>query len=295
MSIQAFITTQSQRIDNILIHYLSNIEQTSSKLLKAMQYAVFNGGKRLRPTLVYATGIALDIPLEKLDNTAAAIELIHTYSLIHDDLPAMDDDDLRRGKPSCHRAFDEATAILAGDALQPLAFQILAELSEHLCNSQQKLNLVITLAKACGAQGMAGGQSLDLEATDKIISLTEIETIHSLKTGCLIEACCEMPCIIANATSQQKISLQQYSRALGLAYQIHDDLLDIESTTEKLGKKAGSDIINQKSTYPSILGVNESKLRLQQTFNDAISALSVFGDEANILRALAEFVVSRES
>lgn len=295
MSIQAFITTQSKRVDKILNHYLSNMRSSSSKLIQAMQYAVFNGGKRLRPTLVYATGIALNIPLERLDAISAAIELIHTYSLIHDDLPAMDDDDLRRGKPSCHRAFDEATAILAGDALQPFAFQILAEIPEQFCTEQQKLNLIINLAKACGAQGMAGGQSLDLEATDKSINLAEIETIHSLKTGRLIEACCDMPSIIANATEQQNISLQNYSRALGLAYQIHDDLLDIESTTEKLGKKTGSDVVNNKSTYPAILGISESKLRLQQAYNDAISALSTFGSNADMLRALAEFVVSREN
>jgi len=224
---------------------------------------------------------------------AAAIEMVHTYSLIHDDLPAMDNDDLRRGKPSCHKQFDEATAILAGDSLQCFAFEVLSESDLPSMNDNVKLATIRTLAKASGTLGMAAGQALDLAAEGKQLNLAELETIHRHKTGCLIRASVAMGGIIAHGNGQQMLALDQYADAIGLAFQVQDDILDIISDTETLGKQQGADIALNKATYPNILGLEAAKQLAQELNHKAQDALSMFNEKALPLRALANYIVSR--
>jgi farnesyl diphosphate synthase len=250
-----------------------------------MHYAVLNGGKRLRPLLVYATGHALQTSLENLDLPAIAVELIHCYSLVHDDLPAMDNDDWRRGQPTCHKKFNEATAILVGDALQSLAF-----------NCLNNIEMVNTLAKASGSYGMAGGQDLDLESEDQMTNLSELEHMHRLKTGALIEASVELGIIAAKCNdSSIKASLKKFSQNIGLAFQIRDDILDVEGNTQGLGKTAGIDTANNKATYTTILGVSEAKDRLQKHYEIAMNSLNELSFDTSNLKQLCTYVVNRKN
>src|ERR1700729_1375250 len=235
------------------------------RLHAAQRYAVLGNGKRLRPLLVYCTGEALQVPVNILDAPAAAVELIHSYSLVHDDLPAMDDDDLRRGQPTTHRAFDEATAILAGDALQVLAFSLLSRDRAAGVSSEARLKMIHILADASGTAGMAGGQALDLSAVGRNLNLEELETMHRLKTGALIRASVLLAAACApGLTPSEWEALDGYAQDIGLAFQIQDDILDVEGSTEDLGKTAGADAARDKPTYPSVLGLGAAKTRARE-------------------------------
>lgn len=282
-----------EQVETALKHHLpaNNIEP--KRLHEAMHYSTLNGGKRVRAMLVYATGYLLDVPQTTLDNIACAIELIHAYSLIHDDLPSMDDDDLRRGKPSCHKAFDEATAILAGDALLTLAFNVLAKTD---CAAEQRISCIKLLSQASGSRGMVGGQAIDLANEGKSISIAEIENMHLHKTGALICSCITLvACLKFNQTDNQYRQLKHYAECIGLAFQVQDDILDETSSTEALGKTQGKDKQAEKSTYPSILGLRASKQLTEGLYNEAISNLLPFDQRADYLRNIAQFTISRTS
>ncbi len=282
-----------QRFDQHLARRLPNENHPPGRLHQAMRYSALLGGKRVRPLLVYLGGQALDVSPDKLDDAAVAVELIHAYSLIHDDLPAMDDDALRRGQPTCHIAFDEATAILAGDALQALAFEVLLanEQLEPSCRARMSL----ALARACGSLGMAGGQALDLAATGKQLDLEALETMHRLKTGALIQASVTLPALAAeNLPLAQRDALARFGDHLGLAFQVRDDILDEVGETRTLGKQAGADRALGKATYPALLGLEQAQDHLQMHYRKALSALEPFGPEADGLRELARAVVVRD-
>lgn len=255
-----------------------------------MRYAVLGGGKRLRPLLAYAAGRAFGAEDKSLDAAATAVELIHAFSLVHDDLPAMDDDDLRRGRPTVHIAFDVATAILAGDALQALAFSVLADAP---LDADIRIALVRELAGASGAAGMCAGQAQDMAATGQTLDLQTLEILHSLKTGALIRAAVRMGALSARASRASLLALDAYADALGLAFQIRDDILDVEGDASQLGKTAGKDEAQGKSTYPGLLGMARSKQRLDELSMKMRNALEPFGPGADPLRALAEFAVAR--
>lgn len=283
-----------QHINQLLTTHLTTVTGIPPRLAEAMNYAVLNGGKRVRPLLVYATGELFALPLSLLDPAALAVEFIHSYSLIHDDLPAMDNDDLRRGKPTCHKAFDEATAILAGDALQTLAFQTLAMLDLQHITASQLQALITTLSAASGASGMAGGQMLDLEATGTKLTLEALENIHRLKTGALINASIHLSVILGNASPTEQHALSQFAHHLGLAFQIQDDILDVESSTQQLGKRQGADQALNKPTYVSLLGLSAAKTYLQHTYQQADTALATFGTRAQRLKELTEYIRIRQ-
>lgn len=294
-SLNDFLCTSSQRIEHFFECHLPSQDLAPEKLHQAIRYSAMNGGKRIRPALVYATGQALNLRLDDLDCVAAAIELMHSYSLIHDDLPAMDDDDLRRGKPTCHKAFDEATAILAGDAMQALAFEILTDLSIPGPVAETRMYLVNQLATTVGSVGMAGGQAMDLQAVDCHLSIDALEEIHRKKTGCLIEACINMPqSCCTNLTEQQRTKLLEFAQHVGIAFQIRDDILDEVSDTKTLGKPQGSDKGLNKPTYISILGLDASEQLCTNFYNQAVKCLPDFGENAAMLRLLAEHIVCRK-
>ncbi len=262
------------------------------RLHDAMRYAVLNGGKRVRPLLVYATGECLAVEPDLLDTPAVAIELIHAFSLVHDDLPAMDDDDLRRGKPTVHKQYDEATAILAADALQPLAFSVLANLPEAPAGAAMQLVRLIT--DACGSTGMTGGQSIDLDAEGRDLSASELEHMYSLKTGALIHACIVSACLLRKELSSEDANaLDQFGRNVGLAFQIKDDILDVEGETEVIGKPAGSDASRNKATYPALFGLDASRSRCDELVDNALENLSRFGVAAQPLEWLARYIIER--
>ncbi len=278
-----------------LARRLPNDETIPQRLHQAMRYAVLGGGKRVRPVLVYATGQALDIPPTQLDAAACAIEFIHAYSLIHDDLPAMDDDDLRRGRPTCHKAFDEATAILAGDALQVLAFQLLAIDPALPADASKRLRLVALLAIASGTDGMAGGQALDLAAEGQPLKLSDVETIHERKTGALIRAAVTMAvACMTLETTETTLALQRYAHAVGLAFQIQDDILDIEGDPALLGKAVGADQIHNKPTYPAVAGLAAAKQRVRELHAAALDALAILGPAARPLRDVSDWLLLRQ-
>ncbi len=278
-------------VDQALDRYLPAEDSQPSRLHQAMRYAVIGGGKRVRPILVYASGRALGVPLTELHSPACAVELIHAYSLIHDDLPAMDDDDLRRGQPTCHKAFDEATAILAGDALQALAFEILVS-NDH--SAEQQLKMVKALAHAAGSCGMAGGQAIDLAAVDRQLNLAELENMHRHKTGALIEASVILGSYCSPGTSeQQRSQLRSYAEHIGLAFQIQDDILDVISDTDTLGKPQGADMAMNKPTYHSLLGLEGARAKLHDVHQKALSSLAEFDDKADLLRNIANYIVER--
>jgi len=292
--LQQFIRTSQHRIDTALEQHLSAPNSIAPRLSQAMQYSVLNGGKRIRPVLVYATATALNSDNPLADTAACAVELIHAYSLIHDDLPAMDDDDLRRGKPTCHIAFDEATAILAGDALQTLAFELLTNDPAAHSNPAQVLQMTSRLAKASGVSGMVGGQAFDLDSTGKQLSLDELIQMHRHKTGALISASVILGALASgNASAAQLIALEQYANCIGLAFQIKDDILDVESDTETLGKQQGADETLKKATYTSILGLEKAKQEAQIQHQQALEALDIFGPEADNLRQLSAYIIER--
>ena len=282
------------RIESVLEDTLPPATTHPAVLHEALRYSVLNGGKRMRPLLVYATGEALGIPLEHLDIPAAAVELIHVYSLVHDDLPAMDNDDLRRGKPTCHKAFDEPTAILVGDALQALAFQVLAAHPRMTASPAQRLRMIELLGQAAGSRGMVGGQALDLAAVGKTLTEIELENMHIHKTGALIRASVLLAAYSVEALDAQRLQqLDHFAKCIGLAFQVQDDILDVESDTQTLGKTRGADEAAGKPTYPSIIGLSASKTKLQDLYDEALDALVSFGESAHLLREIAEFTVKR--
>lgn len=284
-SLTDFLRVARERVDSHLSEFLDD----DLAFDEAMRYCVFNGGKRVRPALVYATADALAIDRHRVDGMAVAIELIHAYSLVHDDLPAMDDDSLRRGKPTCHVAYGEATAILVGDALQCSAFEALATLSEP----EFVAPLTRALARASGSRGMILGQTLDIEAEGSLLNEHQLEQMHRLKTGALIDASVAMPALLANVTKDEVSALTKYSRALGLAFQIQDDILDVISDTDTLGKPSGSDESKAKPTYTSILGLEGAKEKLNSVHSEAVEALNSMRHNTTMLESLANYIVDR--
>lgn len=283
------------RIEGVLESWLPLATAQPQTLHSAMRYSTLKAGKRIRPILVYATGQCTNQKLTQLDGPAAAIELIHVYSLIHDDLPCMDDDELRRGKPTCHIKYGDATATLAGDALQSLAFQILAEDPSMSDRAGIKSSMMQLLSKASGSLGMAGGQAIDLASTNVALPIAELEQMHRLKTGKLINACIDIACANKPDIPKHKIeALQQYASDIGLAFQVRDDVIDVISDTETLGKAARADQDLNKPTFPSAIGLDAAIKKAEQLHDSALDALNCFGDEAALLRDIAEFIVSRQ-
>jgi geranylgeranyl pyrophosphate synthase len=294
-SLDARVAQWRARAEGQLARRLELPDPGTPRLLDAMRYSTLGGGKRLRPVLVYATGATLGAPAEMLDDPAVAVELIHAYSLIHDDLPAMDDDDLRRGRPTCHKAFDEGTAVLAGDALQALAFEVLAGPGHGMLPPAARLQQVQVLARGIGTAGMAGGQAIDLEAVGRQLDAAHIEAMHRRKTGALIQASVLLGAIAAGITSGEAYAaLRAYGAELGLAFQIQDDVLDVAGETAALGKTAGSDAARGKPTYPSLFGLDVAAGLARQHRDAAIAALAPLGARGHDLAALADFVVNRD-
>lgn len=266
------------------------------RLHRAMRYSVLGGGKRLRPLLAYATGRALGLPMDRLDGPACAVEFIHVYSLIHDDLPAMDDDDLRRGKPTCHKAFDEATAILAGDGLQALAFHVLAHDPSIEVPAENRIAMIETLATASGSFGMVGGQAIDLDSVGKALDLPSLENMHIRKTGALIRASVKLAALAkAPVETAGADKLDHYAKCIGLAFQIQDDILDEESDTATLGKTQGKDRDHNKPNYPALLGLSGAKEKARELHAAALESLAGFGSEADLLRDLSRFIIERRN
>ena len=293
MQLKQLTQQYQQRVDRALEQLIDNTSNIAEELHQAMHYSLFNGGKRVRPLLVYLTGQALSIPAEHQDAAACAVELIHCYSLVHDDMPAMDDDDLRRGKPTCHKQFSEATALLTGDALQTLAFETLSDNS--YLDASLILPMIKVLAHASGAAGMAGGQAIDLAATGKNLSLEQLKVMHEHKTGALILASVKLGALCAKNTSIPDLeALENYAKNIGLSFQIKDDILDIESDTHTLGKKQGADISLNKATYPALLGLDGAKKMAQQCHQNALDSLSHFDQKADPLRWLSEYIITRD-
>jgi farnesyl diphosphate synthase len=283
------------RIERELAARLPSPQIQPARLHEALRYSVLGSGKRVRPALVYATGAALGIGEENLDGAACAVELIHAYSLVHDDLPAMDNDDLRRGRPTCHKAFDEATAILVGDALQVLAFETLASGPGVPADLRTKLALVQILAVASGTGGMAGGQALDLAAMGRQLSLAEVEEMHARKTGALIHASVMMAAACASQLPQGvHDALDRYAHAIGLAFQIQDDLLDVEGDVAVIGKATGADRALDKPTYPSVAGIDAAKRRMHELHALALAQLATPGLHAAPLAAMSDWLVLRK-
>ena len=293
---QHLLQSYQARVEQALEHWLPAASIIPQRLHTAMRYSTLEGGKRIRPALVYATGEALNVPMNQLDGPACAVELIHVYSLIHDDLPAMDDDALRRGKPTCHIAFDEATAILAGDALQALAFHILSKDPNMIGQADSRLKMIEHLAQCSGSRGMAGGQAIDMDAVGKPLNLAELENMQIHKTGALIRASVSLGALSSPAVDIAVLEqLDHFAMHMGLAFQIRDDILDIESDTETLGKPNGADKQRNKPTYPAILGMKEAKAMAETHFQEAMNSLDVLGTKAGTLRWLARYIVERVS
>lgn len=283
-----------ERVDRALDQLLP-LGQDATRLREAMRYSLFNGGKRVRPTLAYASALAINPRIAEreadlLNRVACALESLHSYSLVHDDLPAMDDDDLRRGMPTCHIAFNEATAILAGDALQTFAFELL---SEAKADAEIQLRLVQQLAQASGVRGMVLGQAIDLAAVDRHIDISELENMHRHKTGALIRASVSMGATAVGATATQLVALDKYAAAIGLAFQVQDDILDVVADTEILGKQQGADIARNKPTYVALLGLDGARAKAQELHQQALAALREFDANADHLRALSAYIIER--
>jgi geranylgeranyl pyrophosphate synthase len=288
------IASYRTRIERVLEECLALPDSGTARLREAMQYSTLGGGKRLRPILVYLTGESLGAPLAELDSPAAAVELIHVYSLVHDDLPAMDDDDLRRGRPTCHRAYDEATAILVGDALQALAFAMLADETKGHQDPAARLAMIRTLAQASGTSGMAGGQAVDLAAVGQNLTIDDIENMHRRKTGALIQGSVLLGAFAAGIADGPRLeALRTFGAEIGLAFQIQDDILDVEGDSSLLGKTTGADAAHNKPTYPSTAGLPASRDRARQLRDAAIGTLRPLGASGTALADLAHFVVSR--
>lgn len=294
-ALKEYLTICQSRVEQALEDRLPPAHILPRKLHQAMRYSTLDGGKRMRPMLTYCTGNVLGIAPETLDGVACAVEFIHVYSLIHDDLPAMDDDDLRRGKATCHKQFDEATAILTGDALQALAFEVLAHDASINASPEARLKMITTLAKASGSQGMVGGQAIDLESVGTKLSLPELENMHIHKTGALIRASVMMATLAKPDLDPAIASkLDHYAKCIGLSFQVKDDILDEESDTATLGKTQGKDKDNDKPTYPALLGLAGAKQKAQELHENALESLSVFGAEADLLRDLSLYIIQRD-
>ncbi|SEO70405.1 (2E,6E)-farnesyl diphosphate synthase [Aquisalimonas asiatica] len=292
--LEARLPACQSRVEAALDRLLPTADTLPMRLHEAMRYAVMGSGKRLRPTLVYATGEALGLEPESLDGPACAVELIHAYSLVHDDLPCMDDDDLRRGRPTCHKAYDEATAVLVGDALQALAFRALAEESSGTIGTEARLKMVASLSMAAGSRGMVGGQALDLAATGQTLDLAQLEDLHIHKTGALIRSSVMLGALADPDHDQEGLErLDRYAKSIGLAFQIQDDILDVEGTTDALGKSSGADARMHKATYPALLGLKEARAHGRELIDRALASLEPFDARADCLRGLAHFIMER--
>lgn len=290
---QVWMKSIQAEVEVSLIRYLPSPSLLPLKLHEAMAYAVLDGGKRIRPLLVYAAGKLFDAPDELLSRTACALEMIHAYSLVHDDMPCMDDDALRRGKPTVHKKYDEATALLVGDALQAQAFLVLAE--AQAC-ADHKLPMLQLLAQASGSLGMCGGQAIDLDSVGLALTLPELEHMHRLKTGALLRASVLLGAMSGKRLEQEEIAvLDTYAKAIGLAFQVVDDVLDATADTASLGKTAGKDAADNKPTYVSLLGLEESRQLANQLCQDAHQALNMFGASAHYLHDLADLIVQRKA
>ncbi len=289
----AWVSAHQSRFEDVLKRLLPQGGVTPQRLHQAMRYSVLDGGKRVRPLLAYAAGKLAGAAVGRVEITGAAVELIHAYSLVHDDMPCMDDDILRRGKPTCHVEYDQATALLVGDALQSLAFQLL---SEHTLNDDaaRQLQMVKLLAAASGSRGMAGGQAIDLASVGKQLTLPELEQMHIHKTGALIRAAILLGAHCGNLEAAQLDKLDHYGKCIGLAFQVVDDVLDSEADTATLGKTAGKDAGNDKPTYVTLLGVQAAKRKAAELHAEALDALAEFGGKAQRLRELADFIVMRK-
>ena len=291
---QEWITSHSERTERALERLLDATQTTPQRLHEAMRYVAQGGGKRIRPLLVYAAGQLGDtknsVNAESLDVAAVAIECIHAYSLVHDDLPCMDDDDLRRGRPTVHKAYDEATALLVGDALQTRAFEILANAN---CDAQVRIQMISVLAAAAGSRGMAGGQAIDLDSVGKKLDLSGLKQMHAMKTGALLSCAVELGGIAAQLNPAQMAHLDAYSKSLGLAFQIVDDVLDATSDSQTLGKTAGKDAANDKPTYVTLMGLDYAQKQAKELQETAIASLDSFGAQAQALKDLALLVVNR--
>ncbi|MFQ3788497.1 (2E,6E)-farnesyl diphosphate synthase [Halomonas sp. A29] len=289
-SLAVLLAADRARVDAFLARVFDQRRPAAPRLEDAMRHGLLVGGKRLRPLLVYLAGRALGAHDEALDAPAAAVELIHAYSLVHDDLPAMDDDDLRRGQPTVHRAYDEATAILAGDALQTLAFEVLARAAHPRLPA-----LILTLATAAGRDGMVGGQALDLAAVGGHPDVEALATMHAHKTGALIRAAVRMGALTAVEESDPRVAaLEHYAEALGLAFQIHDDVLDVTGDTQTLGKASGADAARDKPTYPALLGLEGARRRASELTEEALAALGSLGEAGGPLAQLARYMIERD-
>ncbi|MBT8768048.1 (2E,6E)-farnesyl diphosphate synthase [Metapseudomonas boanensis] len=285
-----------QRVDTALDTLFDAPRSELQRLYQAMRYSVVNGGKRVRPLLVYAACEALGGDIEKADGAACAVELIHAYSLVHDDLPAMDDDDMRRGQPTTHIAFDEACAILAGDGLQALAFEVLADPARNPHDAQTRLAMLTSLTHAAGPAGMVGGQAIDLGSVGMKLDQQALETMHRHKTGALIEASVRLGALASGKADEASLkTLHTYAQAIGLAFQVQDDILDVESDTATLGKTQGKDQAHDKPTYPALLGLDNAKAYALELHDQALASLQAFGDAADPLRALARYIVERRN
>lgn len=291
MTVEATFARLRDRIESQLDAALPSAADAPRRLHQAMRHSVLGGGKRMRPLLVHAAGEVFGADPHQLDAPAMAVELIHAYSLVHDDLPAMDDDALRRGKPTTHVAFDEATAILAGDALQTRAFSLLAEAA---LPAELRVACLQSLAHASGAAGMCGGQALDIDATGQLQSLDALTRMHALKTGALIRAAVRMGALCGHAPTADLARLDRFADALGLAFQVRDDILDVEASSEQLGKTAGKDVAQDKSTFPALLGLDGAKAKLAELSALMDDALAGYGEEANALRALGRLAIERD-
>ena len=296
-AMQAFpewVASKQQRIEDLLELCLPPASTAPTNLHSAMRYSTLDGGKRIRALLCYAAAELTDCELQIADAAACAVELIHANSLVHDDMPCMDNDDLRRGKPSCHKQFDDATALLVGDALQTMAFEVISDAklySNSKLTAYQQMRLVNLLAKATGSTGMAGGQGIDLASVGKTLSQAELQTMHQMKTGALIQASILLGAIGANDT--QLLAIRDFANAVGLAFQVVDDILDVEADSDTLGKTAGKDADSNKPTYVSILGLSAAKQHAKMLYEQAISALAPLGNKAQRLRELAGFITQR--
>lgn len=287
MTVTEFLLQKGERTDKALRAYFDTLSEAPATLREAMEYSLFAGGKRLRPALALGAAELVSGDDARALPAACAIEMIHTYSLMHDDLPCMDNDDLRRGKPTAHRAFGEALAILAGDTLLTLAFDVAAQAED--------IRIIREIARASGAEGMAGGQVIDLDSEDKRLTLEALRRLHELKTGALIRASVRCGAMLAGADGAQLRALTAYGEHIGLAFQIADDILDVVGEQEVLGKPVGSDAANNKSTYISLLGLDRARLLGKEAVESAVASLESFGPEADVFRNLARFIVERES
>ena len=292
---QSLLGTYQDRVNAALDKYLPKDDPPEHNLAEAIRYSVIGGGKRIRPAMVYAAGEAMGVSTDLLDIPACAVEMIHAYSLIHDDLPAMDDDDLRRGRPTCHMAFDEATAMLAGDALQALAYEILAKDDHEELTPEHRIGMLSLLTEASGAHGMAGGQAVDLASVGKQLTLAQLEHMHQLKTGALIRASVLLGGMCKRDISDNELKiLHDYSLCIGLSFQIQDDILDVISDTETLGKPQGSDEEQEKPTFPAIIGLEESRRRALEQHKLALKILEPLDVKADSLRQLSAYIVERQ-